>query len=404
MQSLSIIGHPRGRHASAQQLFAEGPFQVLRCVDLDHEHTLQAALVSSGHSLLVYCPPGLALARTLEFNIEADCEQALQNWSGKARDLLRHFMLNRERCTLVNELALLHAPDKVLTALSDKTGHALISEVAPNNVPFPQPVLEALGTSLAYANQQSNSLYRDLETVADVNSDAALQQYHECLLEAILKINAKPTEAQRAAEKTTDEQQEDLEALKEENELLLLQLHQVQEELEHYFCEYQKLSEAPQAASPSRPQAAGMSVETLYDLRSEQIIGENWYEAEHDGRWAGPGTTSTLMLPAPAPGRYELIFDIVHALDSRVVKEMQVLLNDTPLTLKKSFGRLPTRRFPCQVRANIDTTGTQHTSWQLRLRFPKTVSPADKGSDDQRQLTIRLRNIRVRALAVPPQG
>src|SRR5690554_2497531 len=144
MQSLSIIGHPGGRHATAQQLFAHSPFQALHCADLDHEQTLQAALTSSSHTLLVYCPPGLALAQTLKQNSHADCNQALQHWSDTARALLRHYMLNQEQCTLVNELALLHTPNRVLAALASKTGQAqqpgpAKTQNQPSN-PLPKPL------------------------------------------------------------------------------------------------------------------------------------------------------------------------------------------------------------------------------------------------------------------------
>jgi hypothetical protein len=451
MQSLSIIGHPGGRYTIAQQLLAQSPFQTLRCVDLDHEQTLQAALTDSGHTLLVYCPPGIILARAIEQKHNADSEQTLQNWCDKARILLRHYMLNRERCTLINELALLHTPNTVLAALASKTGQAMATEAAQGTEQVLQPVIEALGTSLAYADSTSSSLYRDLETVADISGKDSVPQYQANLRKAFQHITAEHNKLQSAADHAQtlqkendrlllqlEQAQEELthyscehqklseatnittstpkpephertQELQEENELLLLQLHQVQEELEHYFYEYQKLSATGNALTISQQQTAnapaGFPLETLFDLQSDYIVGDNWYDAEHDGRWAGPGTDSTLTLPAVGQGRFELTFDIVHALDSRIVKDMQVLFNGEPLTLSHKFGKLPLKRFPCRVRTEIDTTDTpQQTPWQLRLRFPKTASPAPKGSDDKRQLTIRLRAIRVQALSTPHQG
>jgi len=440
MQSLSIIGHPKGRHTAAQQLLTQSPFRIMRCVDLDHEQTLQAALTDSSHTLLVYCPPGIVLARALEQNPSTDSDQTLQVWSDKARILLRHFMLNREHCTLVNELALLHTSSAVLAALTSKTGQAIATQAAQSREQTPQPVLEALGTSLAYTDQQSASLYRDLEAVADVSGEAAVPQYQTNLREAFQNESTMHTRLQGAADladestlklqqkndqllqqleqvqKQLEQQKQSkpapaadhqrVQELQEENELLLLQLHQVQEELEHYFCEYQKLSATGNAPSRNHQQTAnttaGTQLETLFDLKNDYIVGDNWYDAERDGRWAGPGTSSTLTLPNPGQGRFEITLDIVHALDSSIVKGMQILLNGKPLTLTHKFGMLPFRRFPCQVRAQADTTGAaEQNPWQLQLRFPKTASPAAKGSDDMRQLTIRLRTIRVRALTTP---
>ncbi len=446
MQSLSIIGHPGGGHKVAQQLLAQGPFQTLQCVNLDREQVLQGTLAGSDHTLLVYCPPGLALARALEQDSEADCDQALQNWSDNARTLLRHFMLNRQQCTLVNELTLLHAPSKVLAVLATKTGQSIATDTPQNNQQTVQPLFEALGTSLAYTDQRSNGLYHDLEAVADVSGEAVIQQQQINLKSVLQQENSATLQELREEKKRLLQQQhqtqealeqslseknklseeisklsqnkrvtnsaelaEKTKELQEENELLLLQLHQVQEELEHYFCEYQKLTDptsrhhggGAQLSTPS----VGLALETLFDLRDEQIIGNNWYDAEADGRWAGPGTTSTLNLPVPGEGPFELVFDIVHALDASIVKHMQIMLNGEPLTLRHKFGKLPIKRFPCQVKAQVpQSNNAQPSTWQVELRFPKTVSPADKGSDDHRQLAIRLKSIRARALVTPHKG
>src|SRR5690606_14068990 len=163
----------------------------------------------------------------------------LANWSDKARTLLRHFMLNRKHCTLINELALVHTPGKVLAALAEKNGQAMATEAAPDSEQTPQPLLEALGISLAFTDPQSSSLYRDLETVADVNGEAAVAQHQANLREALQEIVARQAEPQTSADEPTDQAidqatDQRIQELQEENELLLLQLHQVQEELEHY--------------------------------------------------------------------------------------------------------------------------------------------------------------------------
>ncbi|MDO6746287.1 hypothetical protein [Gilvimarinus sp. 1_MG-2023] len=458
MQSLSIIGHIGWHNAAAQQLLPDGLFQVKRCAELENEQVLQSSLQDSDHTLLIYCPPGLALAQALAQNSDAACDLTLQNWGDQARALLQHYMLNRDHCTLVSELALRQTPDKVLGSLASKTGLAVNTDVTQNNEQLPQPILEALGTSLAYADQHSYSLYRDLETVADINSETAMRQHLSSLRLELQKIASEFTKLSSAAQQHKEgiqkqqelqdenqlltvqlhQVQEELEkyfsenqklseaaktppqaaepaegpprpndpklqGLQEENELLLLQLHQVQEELEHYFCEYQKLSEGGYTAPHRTPQLTDALQEALFDLRSESIIGDNWHEAEHDGRWAGPGTESTLTLPAVGKGRFKLQFDIVHALDVRIAKDMQVLLNEVPLTLTHTFGKLPLKPFPCRVSTEFDTRGIEPGPWQLRLRFAKTASPSEKGGDDTRQLTIRLKGIRVIALAAPNQ-
>ncbi|WP_020210034.1 hypothetical protein [Gilvimarinus chinensis] len=454
MQPLSvIIGHPEGDHSSVQRLFAQAQVK-----ELDNEQSLPSAIANNGHTLILYTPPGLALARALEQDSEIACDQALQRWSDSTKAILRHFMLNREHCILVNELALTYTPQKVLTTLAGKTDYPINTAREPEFELNAKPLTEALGSCLAYTDTNSSSLYRDLETVADVNGEQTLQQHQASLRKALQRIAADYAQLSVTAEKyhessqklqllqdenhtlqqqlqhtqealeqssndcqklseeaantkikTAEPNVEKLQELKEENELLLLQLHQVQEELKHYFCEYQKLTDPSSrqagAAAQFTAPSAGLALETLFDLREEQIIGNNWYDAESDGRWAGPGTTSTLNLPAVGQGPFELVFDIVHALDTSIVKQMQILLNGEPLNLKHKFGKLPIKRFPCQVSAQIDSAqSSQQATWHLEFRFPKTQSPAEKGSDDHRQLAIRLKTILVRALVAPQKG
>lgn len=92
-------------------------------------------------------------------------------------------------------------------------------------------------------HQQLESRYQTLES-QHKHTQQQLTQAQEQLKQTQEKL--KQAEQQRDAAKqhetTQRQQQAELEDTKQENELLLLQLHQVQEELEHYFLEHQKLS------------------------------------------------------------------------------------------------------------------------------------------------------------------
>ena len=95
--------------------------------------------------------------------------------------------------------------------------------------------------------------------------------------------------------------------LTQENELLMLQLHQVQEELEHYFLQWQELSDKGVASAEettafiNRFWCKHQPSEVVIDFRDE-IEGDNWYDAEPDGRWAGPGKVSTVETACVAQG------------------------------------------------------------------------------------------------------
>jgi hypothetical protein len=42
--------------------------------------------------------------------------------------------------------------------------------------------------------------------------------------------------------------------------------------------------------------------------------------------------------------------------------------------------------------------------WELRLRFPKVISPASRGGDDPRSLALLVRSVVVRELEVFAEG
>ncbi|MBE2260712.1 MAG: hypothetical protein IAE88_17780 [Rhodobacteraceae bacterium] len=183
-----------------------------------------------------------------------------------------------------------------------------------------------------------------------------------------------------------------------ENEILLVQLHQVQEELEHYFLQWQELS-ARSAASAGELKANTRShtespkrSELLIDFRDE-IDGDNWYYAEHDGRWAGPGLVSTLRVPPLGGRRCEFALDVVDAMEPEILAGMEVSLNGRRLD-----AGIEGTGYPTVVRSSFAVTdGDRQPVWEFRFSFPGTVSPAERGSDDQRHLAVRIRSLKLRA-------
>jgi hypothetical protein len=208
-------------------------------------------------------------------------------------------------------------------------------------------------------------------------------------------------------------------ASEKENELLLLQLQQVQEELEHYFLKYTEMQQQPANAPASRPAPPAASPapapvrgQTTIDMR-HVIDGTNWHNAEHDGRWAGPGPTSSIRLPALPAGRYRLELEIVDAILPEIARATGVRVNGTPVkTRMHSLGRLDgamaplkhayltyyKRRpiYPLLVKGEFTIgDGAGDSPSRLELDFPRTVSPASTGGTDSRHLAIRLRQVRV---------
>lgn len=259
---------------------------------------------------------------------------------------------------------------------------------------------------LVQAQQQQDALIREGQTRVDLLQEAntALEQKLRSLTEArdeqaklaaerarqLADARATAT-ADRSAEIATLRGQSD--SLTRDNEILLLQLHQLQEEVERYYVENRQLQSRIDLGPPPRLPSPGLlPAEVLYDLRGE-IDGENWYYAEHDGRWAGPEARSTLRVPALAPGSYRLELCVVDAMEPEIVSGMTMTLNGRPIALRIDSGN----RYAKLVKAQIAIgEGDQDPVWEFAFCFPKLVSPAEHGSDDERHLAIRLASLCVR--------
>ena len=183
-----------------------------------------------------------------------------------------------------------------------------------------------------------------------------------------------------------------LEELKKEGELLLLQLHQVQEELEHYYLSNRRLDdEAHQHAQTvmrwRRLWARNQPSDVVIDLR-EPIDGSNWHEAEQDGRWTGPGTTSTLQIPAMLPGTYSIQLDLLDAISPEVTQGIKLALNGRELPIDGDALAAPGLVI-CAGAASA----SDGDDWILTMSVPFTRTPRELGIEDDRPLGVRVSSI-----------
>ena len=183
-----------------------------------------------------------------------------------------------------------------------------------------------------------------------------------------------------------------LTGLEKENELLQLQLHQVQEELEHYFLQYQKTIKV-------KPPTELLEYFAI-DFR-QQVDGSNWWHAEHDGRWAGPSLESNIRLPALKTGLYQLNIEIVDLITPDILKKTQFVLDNKQLNLVNQnwFKQLVglKRRYPIILTTKIELTDLIDM-FELKFKFPKVITPVSKGkgSEDSRYLAIRVRTVELK--------
>ena len=220
--------------------------------------------------------------------------------------------------------------------------------------------------------------------------DAAL--HVTALAVAQEQLDALQQENTRQAEQHRQQVQE----ITDEGDLLIAQLHQVQEELEHYFVKYQEQKKQLQSVTKFWHQHPPTVL--WVDMRRTDD-GYGWYEAESDGRWSGPGNESTIELPPLAAGQYLLELHIADAMAPELVADMKLVAQladgqELPLSLVHEFGAA-NGIFPMVSAGVLQLPANLLGQWQLNLVLPHVVCPAEQGGDDTRQLGLRLQGLRL---------
>lgn len=406
--------------------------------------------------VLVYSAPEFAVGQMLLANRNAQeiIGESVSTWISCNAEMLRFYYRNPDRCLLVNASAILYAPVPFIGMAVDKFDLTLAhnASLLIEHTGFPL-VASSLAKALIEDREDAGALYREMESAADIdaintsvlNSEKrqAWQEYSDLLsrtndpskadeqlrrnelllfqlhqVQEELELNsalsrelaetkrerdetvAKLNEAQASATHQTEisQRQTKAEELSQENEFLLLQLHQSQEEMEHYFVQSQELTrkereQADQLTAHAALWRNSQPAEVSYDLRHE-IEGENWYPAEADGRWAGPGDISSIKVLPPGTGQYELQLDVVDAMEPDILQNMEVSLNGMSIPLGKDC-----EAYPAVVLAQFSTEAiVEGPAWEFKFMFPRSVSPRRHGSNDSRSLAIRLRALRLRKL------
>ena len=100
-------------------------------------------------------------------------------------------------------------------------------------------------------------------------------------------------------------------------------------------------------------------------------------------------------MPPLQAGAYTLELDIVDAMHLGIVKGMVVEAFNQTHPVEVSYplykGEYPlVCKVPISISANMAAE-----PWLIGLRFSQLMSPGDNGSDDKRNLAIRLRTLRL---------
>ena len=284
---------------------------------------------------LIYSPPQIGINQSLlhldSLEQDKNLESIINSWVNYHLELLRFYRTHQDKCILVNFEDCLAYPNEfikickqsLLFNVNEKVSLHVDSIINPM-----QCIEDELFRFLTKEYPQVEQLYQELKASATAFSsliedhpleneiedkaylDAVWKNYKQLQMQQLenTKINLQQEiktlqdniEKQESTKEDEAEQQkieEQLQQNKEyetENELMLLQLHQVQEELEHYFLKYQELEQSvqkngiigfieqkQQSNLPNaqviqvKPQSEGLSVE-LINLQWQQQIWSSY--------------------------------------------------------------------------------------------------------------------------------
>ena len=203
-------------------------------------------------------------------------------------------------------------------------------------------------------------------------------------------------------QKTENEQE-----LEENNALLLLQLNQVQEELKSYFIKYkEKEKETDDLQQKIRQLIKPIELLSFnIDLKKPCFNGDNWYNIEDNGRWAGPGLKSTIPIPTLLKGIYEINFYIMDAMSLDIPKNINISLNNIELPeIKPRSKRFTFKKqekviaYPIPIKCIFNTEDFNNEEpWILSITTSGVISPADvsENKEDLRKLSIKIKSIQV---------
>jgi hypothetical protein len=201
------------------------------------------------------------------------------------------------------------------------------------------------------------------------------------------------------------EKTENRQNLEKNNTLLLLQLHEVQEELESYFLKYKEEEKETHALQEKITQLIEpINILSLnIDLTKSSFGGENWYNIEDNGRWAGPELKSTIPIPKLSEGIYEINFYIIDAMSLEIPQNINLSLNNLELSEVKQKNKLFTFKkqlmdYPIPIKYIFNTKDLNNEEpWILSITTSNVISPADVSEDkeDLRKLSLKIKSIQV---------
>lgn len=105
----------------------------------------------------------------------------------------------------------------------------------------------------------------------------------------------------------------------------------------------------------------------------ERIVGSGWHAPEDHGRWTGPGTISSIVLPYPTAGKYQLEIVVRGSAKPGLLDTLKIYANDRPIE-ELQINRKG-NEFPATVRGEYVAASQPHQSFlAIDLTIEETVS------------------------------
>lgn len=213
--------------------------------------------------LLLHTRPESAIAHALDEGIAP--EQALEEWLKSATELLRTYKSRRKHAVMVDIAGAAECPDQLLEWL--KQNHSAFFDAASDvaQAARPQEPIKApselnlmIATQLVAQSSELQGLLPQLEACSVPVSDehyaqptvdvmavyGQLSEQLEHKENTVERLKTRLEENEKRLSQAHKEKSSTEQSLKGENELLLTQLHKVQEELENYYHKHQSGSQA----------------------------------------------------------------------------------------------------------------------------------------------------------------
>lgn len=179
-------------------------------------------------ALLLCTRPERLLVQAMEQ--DEDPAARLDTWLDSARTFLQAYRRNRRNAVIVDVDEALAAPSAFLDTCARKFSLAVPETIpapaqAEEQASTPDPVHALIAAQWVAADSDAVPLLEELEASRTPLAESGSQPHADAAWQAYRETCSRAADESRVQD------------LQEENELLLLQLHQVQEELESYFLE-----------------------------------------------------------------------------------------------------------------------------------------------------------------------